>query len=436
MNLIGISINHRTAPIELREALYLSRDEITELVAYLKENVLSCGFILSTCNRTELFGIHKYGKIDFNLILDALINFKKVDGISAKNFEKYFACSAVNHIFQVATGIDSLIIGDSQILGQAKEAFQLSEDLNFMDSILRRVYDTSLKVGKRAIKETKIGEGAVTISFAAVQVVEKIFSSLEEKSALVIGAGETGQLAALHLRDLGIGKLAVSNRTIERARNVAEKLDAEIIPFENLKDDLHRFDIIFSATSAEGLLIQFDDIKNVMKKRKGNPVCLMDIALPRDIDPTVRKLDNVFYNDIDSLKVVVDQNLKKRQEEIPLVKNIIMEEMINFYGWYNTLDVVPTIKTMREFFESIANDELEKIKNKVGTEEYEKINDMTRRLLGRLLHNPTMKLREIAEKGVNSEEVARQSLLVKSLFNLNGNDSYENEINEEINRQL
>lgn len=420
MNIVGISINHRTAPIDIREALHLSPNEITELIASLKENLLSGGFILSTCNRTELFGIQKDGKADFKRMLDALLEFKHIDNLTYDNFEKYFSCSAVKHIFRVTSGIDSQVVGDSQILGQAKESFQLAEDLNFSNSVLKRVFDTAVKVGKRAIKETGIGEGAVTVSFAAVQVVEKIFAVPSTKSALVIGAGEIGKLAAIHLKNLGVNKLAITNRTEAKAKEAADKLDCHVVDFDKYKDHLHEYDIIFSATSAEGYLITKDDIKAVMKKRRGNPVCLMDIALPRDIDPATRDLDNVFYNDIDSLSVIVDQNISKRKDEVPKVEKILIEEMINFFSWYNTLNVVPTIKAMREFFEEIGNDELEKIKNKIDKDDYEKIEDMTRRLLGRLLHNPTMKLREVAETGTNTDEIVVKSMMVKDLFNLNG----------------
>ena len=423
MNIVGISINHRTASIELREALHLSPNEITELISLLKEDLLTGGFILSTCNRTELFGIQKDGKADFTRLLTALFKYKQVQNLKESNFEKYFSCSAVKHIFRVASGIDSQVVGDSQILGQTKEAFQLADDLNFANSILKRVFDTAIKVGKRAIKETGIGEGAVTVSFAAVQVVEKIFALPSTKSALVIGAGETGKLAATHLKNLGVNKLAITNRTESKAKDAAEKLKCDIVDFNNYKNHLQEYDIIFSATSADGFMITKDEIKSVMKKRRGNPMCLMDIALPRDIDPDTRELDNVFYNDIDSLSVIVDQNLSKRKDEVPKVEKILIEEMIGFFSWYNTLNVVPTIKAMRDFFEDIRHDELEKIKHKIAPDDYDKIEDMTRRLLGRLLHNPTMKLREVAETGTNTDEIAVKSMMVKDLFNLNGEHS-------------
>lgn len=418
MNLIGISINHRTSPLELREALHLNRDEIVALIPRLKEQIFSEGVIISTCNRTEIFGFPQNDGLDVNSIIKSLLDSKPVSGIQLEHFSRFFSCGAVKHLFSVASGIDSMIIGDSQILGQVKEAFEISDDLDFAGSISRRIFDTAIKVGKRAIKETTIGEGAVTVSYAAVQVVEKIFASLEKKSALVIGAGESGELAAVHLRNKGVGKITISNRTIERAETLVDKVHGEIVPFQFLKEHLHNFDIIISATSSNELIVHADDVKSAMKKRKGTPVVLMDIAVPRDIDPDVRKIDNVFYHDMDSLKIIVDQNLQKRKEQIPLVEKIVMEELVGFFNWYNTLDVVPTIKSIRSFFEEIRTDELGKIKNKVSDEDFAKIEDMTRRMMGRLLHNPTVKLRGFAEKGSNINEVLANTLILKELFNL------------------
>jgi len=283
---------------------------------------------------------------------------------------------------------------------------------------MHRVYETAMKVGKRVIKETSIGEGAVSVSYAGVQVIEKIFSPLERKNALIIGAGETGILAATHLRDKGIGKIAISNRTIEKAEKLAEKVQGEIIPFQHLKEHIHNYDIIISATSSPDLILTKNDIKEMMRKRKGETIVLMDIALPRDIDSEVRQIENVFYHDIDSLKVIVDQNVIKRRNEIPKALEIIMEEMHQFFGWVNTLEVVPVIKSIRDFFEEIRHDELEKLKNKVSEEDFSKFEDMTRRMMGRILHNPTIKLRELAESGTNIQDTLTHSIIVKDLFDL------------------
>jgi glutamyl-tRNA reductase len=431
MNLIGFSINHTNSPLELRESLHLERDEIVQLIPLLKERYFSEGLVISTCNRTEIFGFPHNFSFDYSPLINTLIEFKPVVGIKPENFSKYFSCGAVKHLFKVASGIDSMVIGDSQILGQVKEAIDISEDLEFADVILRRLFDTAIRVGKRSIKETGLGQGAVTVSYAAVQVVEKVFASLERKSALVIGAGETGELAAINLRDKGIGKIAISNRTIARAEELAEKVHGEIVPFQYLKEHLYNFDIIISATSAVDYIITLDQFKSAMKKRRGSPVVLMDIAVPRDIDPIIKELDNVYLYDMDSLKIIMDQNMQKRRDQIPYVEKLILEEMVNFFSWYNTLGIVPTIKSMKSFFENIRLDELEKIKNKINDEDFQKIEEMTKRMVGRLLHNPIVKLRGFAESGINSKETATNNIILKELFNLDNYPGNGEESNKE-----
>ncbi len=409
----------------VREELALSKEEIIKLVPLLKDTLLNSGFVLSTCNRTEIFGFPRENKFAHDDLINLLLEFKPVEGISPSNFNRFFSCSAVRHIFNVATGIDSMIIGDSQILAQVKEAFQLAEELNFTDSVLRRLFDAVVKSGKRAIRETEIGEGAVSVAYAAVQVIEKIFTTLKNKSALVIGAGETGELSAVHLRDKEIGSLTITNRTYKRAVALAEKTHALVLPFDQIKENLAKYDVIISATSAKGYLVDSDDVKNAMKQRRGSPMVIMDIAVPRDVEPEASELENVFYNDIDSLQKIVDANIQKRREEIPLVQKIVLEEMEIFFNWYNTLEVVPTIKAVRKFFEDIREDELRKIKHKVSEEDFLKLEDMTRRMIGRILHNPTINLRKLAENGNDMRSAEEHAAILRELFELHNGDKKE-----------
>ena len=199
---------------------------------------------------------------------------------------------------------------------------------------------------------------------------------------------------------------------------MAKKVSGTVIKFDEFRNHLHKFDIIISATSSENFLVSYEDIKSAISKRKGTPIFIMDIAIPRDIDPKVKKIDNVFYNDIDSLNIIVDQNLHKRKQEIPKVEKIIEEEVESFYNWYNTLGVVPTIKSLRSFFENIEFDELNKIKYKVSDEDYVKLEEMTKRLIGRILHNPTIKLRELAESGEDVDLAELHTSAIKYLFDL------------------
>ena len=423
MNIIGVSINHKSAGIEIREAVHLNTDEILEFIPILRKNLLSEGIVISTCNRTEIFGFPKSSDVSYKQIEKALLDFKPVDNVTDENFVKYFSCSAVRHIFRVACSIDSLVIGDSQILGQVKGAIQLAEDINFTSTVSRKLFDQVLRVGKRAIRETLIGEGAVTVSYAAVQVVEKIFANLSRRSALIIGAGETAALAAIHLRDRGIGSITIANRTTGKADKLAAKIRGKSNPSCSSREKLPEFDVIVSATSSDNLMLTFEDVQKTMSKRKRAPVVLMDIAIPRDIDSKSTELRNVFYNDIDSLNSIVDENLERRRTEIPRVEQIIMDEMLAFFSWYNSLEVVPTIKSFRGFFENIINDELRKIKNKVTADDYNKLEQMSWRLMGRVLHNPTTRLKEIAERGNNLQDIANTSAVLEDLFRLNNTNN-------------
>ena len=425
MNFLSISINHRTAPVELREALHLSSEEIKELLKELKGNLFSEGFVLSTCNRTEIYGFPIIPQTNFKDIQKFLTDRKSNTCLSPKNFQNFFSCGAVNHLFKVAGGIDSLLIGDNQIFGQVKEAFQFSEEFNFVGFLLRKVFDSAIIVGKRAKTETEISDGAITISYAAVQLIEKVFSYLNKKSALVIGTGETGELAAKHLKDKGIGNLAVTNRTLSVAEKLSREIHAKVIPFEDFRKNLHDYDIIISATSSSELILSNDDIKMAMKHRNNMPLILMDIAIPRDIDPSVKTIENVFYHDIDSLKIIVDQNLKKRQSEIPKVQKIVIDELVNFYSWYNSLEVTPTIVSLRRFFENVRSEEIEKVKNKLKAEEIEKVDLITKRIINKLLHQPTIELKKLSESGTNTEESAMFVSAIKYFFGLNGSKGNE-----------
>ncbi len=425
MNLLAISINHKTAPVELREALYLNHDEIVSFAENTKDKLFSEGLIVSTCNRTEIYGIPARPNTTFTDLQNTIINYKSVTGLKSEHFQLFQSSEAIKHLFSVATGIDSLLIGDNQIFKQVKDSFQLAEDSHFAGFLMKRIFDSAIRAGKRAITETAISEGAVTVSYAAVQLIEKIFSNLNKKSALVIGAGETGEIAAKHLKERGIGKLAITNRTLERAEKLAEKLQAKTLPFTSFKNFLHEYDIVLSATSSENLIITKDDIKTSMKKRNYNACVFMDIAIPRDIDPEAKSIDYVFYNDIDSLNIIVQQNLSKRKEEIPKVEKIIDEELNSFLSWFNSLEAAPTIKTLRDYFEAVRAEEVDKNKNRFSPEDQEKLEIITKRIINKILHHPTVEIKKFSESGGNTDEAAIKISLIRELFDLDKNGEKE-----------
>lgn len=425
MNFLAVSINHRTAPVELREALHLSDEDVRKIIKKAKDNFLKEGLLLSTCNRTEIYGIPVNPQITHQQFQKFIAENKNSTTISPENFQTFIARDSVKHLFSVTSGIDSQLIGDNQIFKQVKNAFNIAEEMQFAGFLTRRVFDSAIRVGKRAISETAISKGAVTVSYAAVQLIEKIFSNLNKKSALVIGTGETGEIAAKHLRDRGIGRLALTNRTFEKAEKLAADLKTAVFPFDTFKDHLHKFDIIISATSSEDIFITKKDVEQAMNKRGYSSMVLMDIAVPRDIDPATKKIDYVFYHDIDSLNIIVEQNVAKRKEEIPKVEKIIDEELDSFFEWYNSLQSAPTIKSLREHFDEIRAEEVEKNINKFSPEDREKFEIVTKRIINKILHHPTIELRKINESGTGAEEAAAKMGIIRNLFGIDKSENKE-----------
>ncbi len=418
MNLISVCINHHTAPVDAREALFLQEEEIRNFINEIKGKLLTEGLVISTCNRTEIYGLPANQNINSQTVQNFLLQYKAKQTFNTEYFQHFFSRHALEHLFSVAAGIDSMLIGDNQIFKQVKESIGLSDETQFTGFLTRKIFDAAIKAGKRAISETEISEGAVTVSYAAVQLIEKIFSTLGKKSALVIGAGETGEIAAKHLMERGIGKLGITNRTTEKAEKLAEKLNGKVIPFKDFKNYLHEYDVIISATSADNLILTKQDIESAIKKRNNASLVLMDIAVPRDIDPSCSELNYVFYHDLDSLNIIVDQNLEKRKKEIPKVKNIIDEEITNFLTWYDSLEAAPTIKTLHDHFETIRREEVEKNVNKFTKEDREKLEIVTKRIVNKILHNPTVELKKNNETSIGADESAMRISIIRELFGI------------------
>ncbi|MEE9449261.1 MAG: glutamyl-tRNA reductase [Ignavibacteriaceae bacterium] len=426
MNLLAVSINHRTAPIELREAVYLTEDEIKAFINEAKEKLFKEGLVLSTCNRTEIYGVPQKEGMTHSHIKDFIQKNKSAADLKPEHFQSLYSREAVKHLFNISTGIDSMLIGDNQIFKQVKDSFRIASETHFAGFMMKRVFDAAIRAGKRAITETGISDGAVTVSYAAVQLIGKIFSSLNKKSALVIGAGETGEIAAKHLKDKNIGKLSITNRTADKAKSLAEKLNAEVLLFPDYLNSLHNYDVIISATSSPEILLHKDALEKTMKKRNYESMILMDIAVPRDIDPETKKIDYVFYHDIDSLNIIVEQNLSRRKAEIPKVEKIVGEEVSSLFEWYNSLQAGPTIKSIRALFEEIRAEEVEKNINRFSSGDKEKLEIITKRIINKILHHPTTLLRKTGDQTSGGDESASKIGIIRELFGIDKKDGDEN----------
>ena len=426
MNLLALSINHKTAPVELREAVYLTEDEIKALIKDAKKSLLKEGLILSTCNRTEIYGVPQNDGITHLQIQEFIQKNKSAGKLKPEHFQSFSSQEAVKHLFGISTGINSMLIGDNQIFKQVKDSFRISSETHFAGYMMKRVFDAAIRAGKRAITETGISDGAITVSYAAVQLIEKIFSKLNKKSALVIGVGETGEIAAKHLKDKNIGKLSITNRTAEKAEALAERINAEVLPFTDYINLLHKYDVVISATSSPDLLLQKNIVESTMKKRNYESMVLMDIAVPRDIDPETKKIDYVFYHDIDSLNIIVEQNLTRRKAEIPKVEKIVGDELNNLFEWYNSLQAGPTIKSLRDMFEEIRAEEVEKNINRFSSDDKEKLEIVTKRIINKILHHPTTLLRKTGDSNSGTDDTASKIGIIRELFGINKKNDNDN----------
>jgi glutamyl-tRNA reductase len=417
MNLLSIGISHATASVEIREKMWMSVDEIREALSRLHRTFFRECVILSTCNRTEVYGITPEQTVDDAGLRNFLIEFKAAHGlVTPGHFFGNYAGGAVHHLFRVAAGIDSMVVGDVQILSQVKEAFQIAQEMELLGPVTNRLMQATLHVGKRARSETAISEGAISVSYAAVELASKIFEDLSRKSALMIGAGETGELTARHLVGKGIGDLLVANRTRARAEALVEQLGGRVVDYESIADALRTADIVITSVTSPSYIVAPADVQKVMKQRSNNPLFIIDIGVPRNVDPAARKIDNVFLYDIDNLNAIVDRNRELRSAEIPRVTSIIREEVSEFFRWYNGLQVGPAIQELRETLEAIRREEVEKNINRFSPDDRELLQLVTRRIVNKILHNPMAALKEGAGSGPGGETSHR----IKTLRDLFG----------------
>jgi glutamyl-tRNA reductase len=422
MNLLTVGINHRTAPLEIREKLWMSNDEIRKAVASLKGRPFSECFIVSTCNRTELYGTYDEkaggnGVPETNSLKDLLIECKAAgETVKREHLYTMSAVSAVNHLFKVASGIDSMVIGDIQILSQIRDGFNIAYEEKAAGNFLHRLLQSTYHVGKRTRAETTITEGAVSVSYAAVELANKIFSDLSKKSALLIGAGETGELTAKHLVGRGIGSFFVANRTKARAEELVASLGGTVVDFESIQRMLAQVDIVISSIASQQFVLTRSDVQRATKERSHKPLFIIDIGVPRNVDPEANKIENVFVHDMDGISGIIDQNLQKRKAEIPRVNEIILEELTEFYNWFNSLQVNPTIHDLRTHFEHVRQEEVEKHINRFSQQDRELVELVTKRIVNKLLHLPTTNLKNGDEE--SDEEKHKKLHVVRWLFGL------------------
>jgi glutamyl-tRNA reductase len=414
-DILLIGLNHKTAPVEIRECLAFSGNETATAIDRLQgDPVIEEVLMLSTCNRVEVLLVSPSPPDATTAVRTFLASFKQITDI---RFEDVLYChqgdDAVRHLFRVAASLDSMMVGEPQILGQIKEAYRLAAQKKSTGVVLNRLLHRSFFVAKRVRNETGIGDHAVSISYAAIELGRKIFGTLENKKILLIGAGEMAELAVEHLIRNRAGSIFVANRTFERAVDLAGKFNGTPIRFEEIADLLAEADIIVSSTGAPNFIIGPDAVKSVLRRRRNRPLFFIDIAVPRDIDPAVNRITNTYVYDIDDLKNVVDENIEDRNREAVKGERIVDEAVIQFREWREGLSVVPTIKALRKKMDAIAEAEIQKTLHSqphLSESDGKAIRRMTQALLNKILHDPMLFLKKNGQQKMLPEylDMARQ----------------------------
>ncbi len=414
MNQIVIAgTSHHIAPLDFRERLSFSENQLTEAFQLLGEHPdIQEAMILSTCNRVEVYAV-SHSKDGCAVISDFLSSYHQIEPQQLAKFTySHQNLDAARHLFNVTASLDSMVVGEPQILGQVKEAYAQSLAAGATGEILNRLFTKALSVGKRVRTETNIAAGAVSISYAAVELAKKIFQSLEDKTVAIIGAGEMSELTAQHLVKNSVSKVIVANRTYQRAVDIAKKFNGIPLAYAADLSFLVEADIVISSTDAPHYLIDRHSLAEIMRQRKHRYMFLIDIAVPRDIDPEVSKVDNAFLYNIDDLEMVVASNLKDRQQEAEIAAQIVKEEVVKFQSQLQAFEVNPTIKALHQQFQGVVSKELEVCLDKaqLTPKQQKTVEAMTQAIVKKLLHQPTANLRQVA---LNSD-------LIEAVNDING----------------
>ena len=417
--LLLLGVNHKTTPIAVREKIALSDGYEEPLTRLKRVKGLKEYYLLSTCNRVEFLLVEKPGKN----VEDAMISFLFGDDAKLEDVRKYLYIlegqEAVKHLFMVAASLDSMIVGEAQILGQLKVAYRHASQLGCTGPLLNRLLHKSFTVAKRVRTETGIGSSAVSISFAAVQLAKKIFGNLQGKNVMLVGAGEMAELAAEHLVGQGVGSVVVANRTLSRAVNLAQRFSGTAVSMDELVAQLETVDIIISSTGAKGIILHKEDVKSVMRSRKNKPLFFIDIAVPRDLDPKLNEIENVYLYDIDDLSSVVEMNRAERDKEAVKATRIVEEENLKFERYYQGLAVTPTILEVRQKVENIGVQELEKTLGKLSglsDSDRKHLEKMISAINAKVLHNPLMFLK--ADSCMGRDNRDKKVATIRELFGL------------------
>ncbi|MTD29651.1 glutamyl-tRNA reductase [Planomicrobium sp. YIM 101495] len=419
MHTLVVGVNYRSAPVEIREKLSFIEHELPQAMQALKEqkSILE-NVIVSTCNRTEIYAVVDQLHTGRYYVKHFLAEYF---GIPEEAFSQYLFVhekeEAVDHLFRVTAGIDSMVLGETQILGQVRTSFLAGQDNGTTGTVFNQLFKQAITLAKRAHSETAIGENAVSVSYAAVELGKKIFGSLKNKHVVILGAGKMGELAIKNLQGSGANKITVINRTFENAQTLADKFDGNAKPMSELQCALLEADILISSTASTEYIVDLELMQFVEKLRKGKPLFMVDIAVPRDLDPRIGDLPNVFLYDIDDMQGIVEANLAEREQAAKEIGKMIDHEKEEFNDWLTTLGVVPVISALRKKALAIQSETMASIENKMPDltdRERKVLNKHTKSIINQLLKEPILQAKEMA----GTKEAAEQLALFQRIFGI------------------
>jgi glutamyl-tRNA reductase len=418
MSVLVLGLSHKTAPVEVRERLAMAGEAVDAALGALSQRPgIAEACILSTCNRVE-FMVRGEGRTSAeSRVLEFLGERSAAIGDLRPYLYSYADREAVQHIFRVASSLDSMVVGEPQILGQIKEAYRAAKRAGAVRGPLDQLLTGAFRVARRVRNETGIGQMAVSISYVAVELARKIFGDLTGLSILIVGAGKMSEAAARHLRAAGAEQVWVANRTFERAEELARAFQGEAVAYERLFEILTRADIVISSTGAPHFILNRETAERVIVARRNKPVFFVDIAVPRDIDPKINEIDNMFVYDIDDLQQVADANMRQRQKEAELAEEIVEEEVDRMLRRLKSLEIAPTIVSLNQQLEQVRKAEIERWRSKLGDltpQQEQAIEALTRGLIGKIAHTPITQMKELS----HHPDGLRFVEFVKRAFNL------------------
>lgn len=403
MHIVVVGLNYKTAPVEIRERLTFNESDLGDAIKKLnsKKSILE-NIIVSTCNRTEIYAVVDQLHTGRYYIKEFLSEWF---GIEQAEFSPFLFIyeedGAYDHLFRVTCGLDSMVLGETQILGQVRSSFILAQEEGTTGTVFNQLFKQAITIAKRGHAETDIGANAVSVSYAAVELAKKIFGSLESKHVLILGAGKMGELAAQNLHGNGARKVTVINRTYEKASLLASRFAGEAQTLDQLQKSLVDADILISSTGAKDFVLTKEMVEKVEKQRKGKPLFMVDIAVPRDLDPRIAELENVFLYDIDDLEGIVEANLQERQKAAEKIMLMIEKEIVDFKQWLGMLGVVPVISALREKALAIQAETMVSLERKLphlSERDIKVLNKHTKSIINQLLKDPILQAKEMAAR--------------------------------------